>query len=116
MQILIVMALVVLGACGTVLLKVGADKVVYSDGLASMLGTALRNPALVVGMIMQLIPLVAWVVLLKYMPLTKLQPMIAMTYVITPLLAVVFLGEHVGLLRGSGIALIVIGVLLVSAS
>lgn len=68
------------------------------------------------GFILQMIPLVSWVVLLKYMPLTKLQPMIALTYVVTPVLAVLFLGEHVGTLRMAGIGLIVLGVVLVSAS
>lgn len=116
MQLLLVFGLVLLGACGTLLLKLGAGKVVYSEGIWVMLSTMLRNPALVIGMIMQMIPLVGWVVLLKYMPLTKLQPMIALTYVITPALAVLFLGEHMGALRAAGIGLIVVGVLLVSAS
>lgn len=116
MQLLIVAGLVILGAFGTLLLKIGSVRVVYSDGLMPMLNSALRNPPLVIGMIMQMIPLVSWVVLLKFMPLTKLQPMIALTYVITPVLAVLFLGEQVSALRAAGIALIVVGVVLVSAS
>lgn len=115
MQLLIVFGLVILGACGTVLLKVGAGRVTYSDGILPMLTSAFNLP-LVTGFILQMIPLVSWVVLLKYMPLTKLQPMIALTYVVTPVLAVLFLGEHIGLLRMAGIGLIVLGVLLVSAS
>lgn len=112
----LVLALVALGATGTILLKVGAERVVYSDGLNHLVLSALKNPPLVSGFILQMIPLVAWVVLLKYMPLTKLQPMIALTYVVTPILAVVFLGEQVGALRAAGIGLIVLGVVLVSAS
>jgi drug/metabolite transporter (DMT)-like permease len=112
----LVLFLVGLGACGTILLKVGAERVVYSDGIAILVATALKNPHLVIGFILQMIPLVSWVVLLKYMPLTKLQPMIALTYVVTPVLAVIFLGEHIGPLRMAGIGLIVAGVLLVSAS
>ncbi|WP_369934235.1 EamA family transporter [Xanthomonas tesorieronis] len=116
MIFLLVFFLVGLGACGTILLKIGAERVVYSDGMVVLLATALKNPSLVAGMIMQMIPLVSWVVLLKFMPLTKLQPMIALTYVVTPVMAVLFLGEHIGPLRASGIALIVLGVVLVSAS
>lgn len=112
----VVLALVALGATGTILLKIGAERVVYSDGMAHLVMTALKNPPLVCGFILQMIPLVAWVVLLKYMPLTKLQPMIALTYVVTPVLAVLFLGEHIGGLRMAGIGLIVAGVVLVSAS
>jgi len=116
MQLLIVFGLVILGAFGTLLLKIGAGKVHYSQGVGPLLESAFRNPPLVAGMIMQMIPLVAWVVLLKYMPLTKLQPMIALTYVVTPILAIIFLGEQLGPLRATGIGLIVLGVLLVSAS
>ncbi|TMN19312.1 EamA family transporter [Pseudoxanthomonas sp. X-1] len=116
MQTLLVFALVLLGACGTVLLKAGAGRVIYSEGLAVALKTILTNPALLLGMVMQIIPLVSWVVLLKFMPLTKLQPMIALTYVVTPVLAVLFLGEHISQLRMIGIGLIVLGVILVSAS
>jgi drug/metabolite transporter (DMT)-like permease len=116
MQLTIVIGLVILGAFGTLLLKIGAGRVIYSEGLGPLFDSAVRNPPLVIGMIMQVIPLVSWVVLLKVMPLTKLQPMIALTYVITPILAVVFLGESVGGLRIAGISLIVVGVMLVSAS
>ncbi|CAM4407974.1 hypothetical protein CR156_22520 [Stenotrophomonas lactitubi] len=116
MQLLLVFGLVLLGACGTVLLKVGAERVTYADGLMPMLLSAVKNAPLVSGFILQMIPLVSWVVLLKFMPLTKLQPMIALTYVVTPVLAVLFLGEQVGPLRMAGIGLIVLGVVLVSAS
>lgn len=115
MQLMLVFGLVLLGACGTVLLKVGAGRVTYSEGVVPMLASAFNLP-LMVGFTLQMIPLVAWVVLLKFMPLTKLQPMIALTYVVTPLLAVIFLGEQIGSLRMAGIGLIVIGVVLVSAS
>lgn len=116
MLYVIVVIMVGLGACGTLLLKIGAEKVVYSEGATVLARTILSNPALLIGMVMQVIPLVSWVVLLKFMPLTKLQPMIALTYVITPLLAIMFLGEHVSGLRAAGIAMIVVGVVLVGMS
>lgn len=116
MLYLLVVFMVALGAFGTLLLKIGAEKVIYTEGALVLIRTVAGNPILLVGMVMQVIPLVSWVVLLKFMPLTKLQPMIALTYVITPLLAVVFLGEHVGGLRAAGIAMIVIGVVLVGMS
>ena len=116
MQSLIVVFLVILGAFGTLFLKIGAVNVVYSSGLRALLRSSIFNLPLVIGMLMQIIPLVSWVVLLKYMPMTKLQPMIALTYVITPLLAVMFLGEEVSVFRALGIGLIVVGVALVSIS
>ncbi len=116
MQMLLVFLFVTIGAVGTLLLKMGAERVVYTEGFSRILQSTLFNAPLLTGFLMQMIPLVAWVVLLKFMPLTKLQPMIALTYVVTPVLAVIFLGEQVEGLRLAGISLIVIGVVLVGMS
>lgn len=116
MQMLIVLCLVVIGAIGTVLMKVGAEKVVYDRGAMGALYSAVANPHLVGGIALQLVPLLGWTILLKTMPLTKLQPMVALTYVVTPVLAVLLLGESLPSLRLAGIGLIVVGVILVSMS
>lgn len=115
MQILIVTLLVLVGAVGTLLMKIGAEKVVYGEGWGVMFRSATVNSALLGGIVLQLIPLAGWTVLLKTMPLTKLQPMIALTYVVTPVLAVLVLGEVVPAQRMMGILLIVVGVILVGS-
>lgn len=116
MQFLIVFLLVLVGACGTVLMKVGAERVIYERNVMVVVSSVISNVPLIAGVALQLVPLAGWTVMLKTMPLSKLQPMIALTYVITPLFAVLFLGEHVPMGRMMGIGLIVIGVLLVGAS
>lgn len=116
MQIIIVVCLVFIGAIGTLLLKIGASDLSYGQGLFKTLLSVLKSPPLLCGVGLQFIPLTGWIVLLKTMPLTKLQPMIALTYVVTPLLAVLVLGEHLTLMRLLGIGIIVVGVALVSMS
>lgn len=116
MQTLAVLVLVVIGAVGTVLMKVGAEKIAYDRGAAGVLQSACQNWHLLIGIALQLVPLAGWTVLLKTMPLTKLQPMIALTYVVTPLLAVLLLGETMTPYRVAGIGLIVVGVILVGMS
>jgi drug/metabolite transporter (DMT)-like permease len=113
MQFMVVILLVAVGAVGTLLMKVGAERVVYGEGLAALLRSLVTNSPLVVGILLQLLPLAGWTVLLKTMPLTKLQPMIALTYVVTPVLAVLVLGEVLTAQRIAGIVLIVAGVILV---
>lgn len=116
MQLLVVFLFVVIGACGTVLMKVGAERVVHERNFFAVAGSLVTNWPLLCGIALQLVPLAGWTFLLKTMPLSKLQPMIALTYVITPLFAVLFLGEHIPMGRMLGIGLIVTGVLLVGAS
>ncbi|MGV8864885.1 MAG: hypothetical protein ACOH2R_24820 [Pseudomonas sp.] len=116
MQILAIILLVLVGAVGTVLMKVGAEKMVYGSGVAAGVRSALTNVHLLVGIGLQLVPLAGWTVLLKTMPLTKLQPMIALTYVVTPVLAIWLLGESMPMERVAGVALITVGVVLVGIS
>lgn len=116
MQTLAIILLVLIGAVGTVLMKVGAEKIPYDRGVAGVLQSLCQNWYLLVGIVLQLVPLAGWTVLLKSMPLTKLQPMIALTYVVTPLLAVLLLGETMTPNRVAGIGLIVAGVVLVGMS
>lgn len=116
MQFLSVFLLVLVGACGTVLMKVGAERVVYERNFSAVFMSLATNWALIAGIGLQLVPLVGWTVMLKTMPLSKLQPMIALTYVVTPLFAVLFLGESVPLGRMLGIGLIVAGVVLVGVA
>lgn len=116
MELVAVAALVVLGAFGTLLMKIGAGGVVYDRGAWVLVHSVITNLPLLAGIGIQLVPLAGWTVLLKTMPLTKLQPMIALTYVVTPLLAYLFLNESLTSLRLLGIAFIVVGVMLVAGS
>jgi drug/metabolite transporter (DMT)-like permease len=115
MQTIVIVLLVMVGAVGTLLMKIGAERVVYGEGSAALLRSLAMNSALLGGVALQFVPLAGWTVLLKTMPLTKLQPMIALTYVVTPVLAVIVLGESLSIQRMVGIAFIVIGVALVGS-
>jgi drug/metabolite transporter (DMT)-like permease len=55
---------------------------------------------------------IAWVLLLREIGLARAYPIMAATYVFVPLAAYVFLGERVGPLYITGIATIILGILL----
>lgn len=115
-QLGLILACVLLGAVGGVLLKAGAVNVDYTRGGAAALRDALTEPLLVAGVLLYAVPLVGYVLLLKTVPLSVLQPVLALTYVVTPLLGRVFYAEQVPPLRWAGIAVIVAGVVIVAQS
>jgi len=115
-ELIAVIVLVVVGAFGTILMKIGAAQLVLDRGLQPLLLSAATNLPLIAGIGIQFVPLAGWTILLKTMPLTKLQPMIALTYVVTPVLPYLLLGEPMTALGIGGILLIGLGVILVAGS
>ena len=61
---------------------------------------------LFLGVMMYIVPVVIWIFLLKKLDITFLQPLFSLVYVVTPLLAIAYLGESIPLHRWIGIAII----------
>jgi drug/metabolite transporter (DMT)-like permease len=74
------------------------------------------SPVFWLGILVYILCFFVWIVVLSKVDLSVAIPLACNDYVIIPLLAVVFLREHVSLLRWLGIAIIVCGVLIVSRS
>lgn len=68
------------------------------------------NPWLWVGVIFYLVNYFLWITLLSRIDLSVAFPMSSLTYIIVPILAVVFLQENVAPVRWAGIFFIIIGV------
>lgn len=105
------------GGFGALLLKVGARSLVPRGGgwVTQLLG-ALGTPSILVGVALYLVPTVLWIWLLRTIPLTVLQPILSLSYVLTALLALWILREPVPLQRWLGMGLIMAGIVLVSRS
>jgi len=69
-----------------------------------------QNTDLIIGVLLYGMCSVAWLWVLKIMPLSKAYPFIALTFVFVPLFSSLFLGEAVTLKVILGASLIVIGV------
>lgn len=104
------------GSAGGILLKKAAVEVGQAEGGLAQLQAACTNPRLVGAVVLYVIPLVFWIYLLRFVPISWLQPIFSLTYVITPLLALAFLGEPVPPARWAGIGVIIAGVFLVARS
>ena len=107
---------VLMSAAGGFFLKVGAVQVQYDDGVVEIFRQVMFNYGIVIGVLMYFIPVLIWIFLLKKIELSFLQPMFSIVYVITPILSVIFLKENVTTARWMGIAIIIIGVVIVARS
>ncbi len=74
------------------------------------------NPWVFVGLICFGLSSVFWLVVLSRMELSLVYPMVSVAYVIVALLSWYFFKENLSLIRWAGIAVIVLGVVLISRS
>ena len=82
--------------------------------LGGMVGRALANPWLMAGVALQACFFFMYLTLLSRADVSQILPMTALDYIVVAMLAQVFLAEPITGARWAGIALIVIGVALVS--
>lgn len=105
---------VFLSSLGGIFLKLGAVHVDHSGSAATAIMQALMQWRLYFGAFCYFIPVVIWIYMLKRIDITFLQPLFALVYVTTPLLAMPMLNEAVPLARWVGIAVILVGIVLVA--
>lgn len=105
-----------LGSLGSLCMKWGAGKLPQhiEGGIPGVIWQVMLNPLIMAGIFLYAIPAAIWIWLLRTMPLTVLQPALSLTYVLSALLAVFVLNEHVPFMRWVGIFVIIGGVLLVA--
>ncbi|MBB3225866.1 drug/metabolite transporter (DMT)-like permease [Luteibacter sp. Sphag1AF] len=119
MPIILLLPIVFLGALlsafGGILLKWGAVELTPMQRPTDLLLIFL-NWKIMAGLFMYFVPAVMWILLLRKVELSLLQPLMSMVYVITPLLAIYFFNEQVTVQRWAGIAIIVAGVVVISRS
>ena len=114
---LVLIAIVVLGACGNVSLARGM-KAVGNLTLShwSRMFTALLNPWVIGGILLLIGFLASYLTALSWADLTFVLPATAVGYILMALLGKLFLHEMVTPSRWAGIALISVGVGLVAGS
>jgi drug/metabolite transporter (DMT)-like permease len=108
-----------LGAVGQFLLKVGVNRIggiafKRAELVATMWKVA-TQPYIVVGLVLFVLSMVIWLAVLSKMELSRAYPMVSISYVLVALMARFFLGEPLSWTRLTGIAVILVGVVLVNA-
>lgn len=109
------------GTVGDILLSQGMKGLgdISTKGFGGICQTALQamtEPKIIIGTAMLALFFFLWLAVLSWEDLSVALPLQALNYVIVALLARFYLGEQVTPLRWSGIALVCIGVLLITKS
>lgn len=110
---------ILIGSFGGILMKLGANHIghVEINGLGQMIGYVfklLTNPLSVIGLFLYFFSGVIWSYLLIKLDISFVQPILALTYVVTPILAIFLLHEKVAPMRWVGILVIIFGVFIVA--
>jgi len=105
-----------LTAFGGVFLKKLSEHTSFSDISIQSAFQVIFNPYFIAGAFCYVVPVLFWAYILKTMELSKLQPLLAVVYIYTILVAFFFLGEQPSFIRLVGITLIILGVIIVGKS
>lgn len=121
MMVFILLAVaIVAGVAGQTMLKKGANEATVNLGpfkadVDHVLNLFL-NPFVIVGVICYGISAFAYIIALTQTDVSVALPITSLTYVLVAISAFVFLGETISLLRWAGVALVVLGSILVGFS
>lgn len=118
-SLLLILMAVVVGVTGQLSLKMGMNQVGTIDSTSvahpvETLSNVFRSPMVWVGLALYGFGAVAWLIVLSRLDLSFAYPFLALSYAITPILAWRLLDESVSALRWLGIAVIILGVVIIS--
>lgn len=103
-----------LGSLGAIFLKLGSTSISEFSFSLNGIKIFLWNINIIAGLILYFIPAMIWIYLLSKYPVSYIQPMLSLTYVFTPVFALIILQEKIPCVRWIGIAVIILGVFLIS--
>ena len=108
---------VLLTAAAQILLKVGAEGSAANNSIWSWLGMAeLASGWTWLGIFAFVASFGGWLYALRFLPLGLAFALTNGVHIFVPLGSWLFLGEHISLLRGCGILIIIIGIVLLAQS
>ena len=112
---------ILMGASGGIFMKLGAIHIgqVEINSFVQLFDYLLKlftNIWSLMGISLYFLSAVIWSYLLTKLDISLVQPILALTYVVTPVLAILFLNEHVSVMRWVGLFVILIGVFVVARS
>jgi drug/metabolite transporter (DMT)-like permease len=112
---------VMLSAAGQIALKVGASNptlagFLNSGNFSAFAARAALSPMVLAGLLLYALSTVLWLMILTRTELSYAYPFVSLGFIVTALYGWQFLHEPLSAVRMGGIALIVLGVVLVSRS
>lgn len=110
---------ILFGSVGALLMKIGAGQIGDMQlgsihAVVIFFSKVFTNFTVLGGMGLYFLSAAMWLYLLTKLDVSFVQPILALTYVVTPILAIIFLDEGVSIARWIGIVVIIIGVFMVA--
>lgn len=117
-SLLLVLLSITIGVTGQLCLKLGMGHVgrVGADDLAQPLQFLIRllgQPLVVVALPLYAVGFLVWAIVLSRLNLSSAYPLLAVTYVLTPLAAQLILNEHISAVRWAGMVVVFVGVIII---
>ncbi len=113
---LLALTSIALSAAGQLLLKHGLNQVQPAVSAPAFLVAALTNLRVVAGLAAYGVSLLFWLLALRQHPLSLMYPLVSLSYVAVAVGSVLFLGETLSPARIGGLAVIILGVVMVARS
>ena len=120
-SLLLIAASISIGVVGQLCLKAGMGQVgrVGAQGLSQpvqLLLSMLSEPLVLLALPLYALGFFIWAVVLSRLSLSFAYPLLAATYILTPLAASLVFGEQVSAVRWAGMVVIFVGVAIVGSS
>jgi drug/metabolite transporter (DMT)-like permease len=117
----LVLICVVFGALGQVAMKSGMKQMPRINSISDLLDSKtvmaiFGNAYVMGGLILYMVSAFLWLGALSTLDVSFMYPLLSLAYVVTAVFAIIYLGEIVTLSRWAGIALVVIGCVLILRS
>ena len=117
----LVLACIFMGAFGQISLKKGMNEIGRINNLSELFNVKnlfmiFTNTHIFVGIALYALAMVLWLGALSQLDVSYIYPLLSLGYVVTAIIAFIFIKENITLLRWVGIILVVIGSYLIIRS
>ncbi len=119
--LMLVLICVLAGAAGQIFWKEGMSSMGRINGVGDLLQVKtmldiFTNKFIILGIILYAISVFLWLGAMSTLDVSFMYPLLSLGYIVTAILAFVFIGENVTLLRWAGIVVIIAGCFMITKS
>lgn len=119
--ITLVLICVLVGAFGQIIWKQGMSSIDKINGFDDLLkfktiSNIITNKYIFLGVLLYGLAFILWLAAMSTLDISFMYPMLSLAYVATAFMAIIFLGEHVSIVRWMGIIMVILGCFFISRS
>ena len=117
----LVLICVLAGAAGQIFWKEGMSSMHKINGIKDLMQVKtawdiFTNKYIIIGIFLYAMSVFLWLGAMSTLDVSFMYPLLSLGYIVTAILAFIFIGEHVTLIRWAGITLVIAGCILITRS